>query len=293
MNLMTRGERVFQVFLVLFITLMCAAMLYPFVHLLSVSLSTPAEAIRPGPHLYPLEFSLEAYRKTFEYGLIWIGYRNTLIRAAGGTFIALFMIALTAYPLSKRYLPHRSFYTLFIVFTMFFSGGLIPTYMLIKNIGLMDSMWVYILPVMIPTFSLLIMRNFFMEIPDELEDSAKIDGAGDFRSFVSIVLPLSKPILATVGLWQVVNHWNAWFDAMLYIQDPGKIVLQMFLRKLIVSNEAQELNAMMNQAPGVEIVTPETIKAAALMVSTLPILVVYPFIQKYFVKGILVGSLKG
>lgn len=293
MNHMTTGDKAFQAVLIAFITLMSAAMLYPFVHLLSVSLSTPAEAIRPGPHLYPLEFSLEAYRKTFAYGQIWVGYKNTLFRAVVGTLLSLFMIALTAYPLSKRYLPHRSFYTLVIVFTMFFSGGLIPSYMLVKNLGLMDSLWVYVLPVMVPTFSLLVMRNFFMEIPSEVEDSAKIDGAGDFRTLVSIILPLSKPILATIGLWQAVNHWNAWFDGMLYIQDPGKMVLQMFLRKLIISNEAQELNAMMSQAPGVEIVTPETIKAAALMVATLPILAVYPFIQKYFVKGIMIGSLKG
>ncbi|MBD2870605.1 carbohydrate ABC transporter permease [Paenibacillus arenilitoris] len=290
---MTAGEKVFQFFLILFITLMSVAMLYPFIHLLSVSLSTPAEAIRPGLHVYPLEFSLEAYNKTFASSQIWIGFKNTIFRTVAGTFLALFMMALTAYPLSKKYLPHRSFYTLFIVFTMFFSGGLIPSYLLIKGIGLINSVWVYVIPVMIQTFSLLVMRNFFMEIPSELEDSAKMDGAGDFRILLSIILPLSKPIMATVGLWQAVNHWNAWFDGMLYIQDPSKMVLQMFLRKLIVSGEEQEMNAIMNQAPGVEIVTPETIKAATLMVATLPILIVYPFIQKYFVKGIMVGSLKG
>lgn len=290
---MTAGEKVFQVFLVAFISLMSVAMLYPFLHVLSVSLSTPAEAIRPGLHLYPKEISLEAYAKTFVSSQIWVGYKNTIFRTVVGTIIALFVMSLTAYPLSKKYLPHRSFYTLLIVFTMFFSGGLIPAYMLIKGLGLINSVWVYILPVMIKTFSLLILRNFFMAIPSELEDSAKIDGASELRILMSIVLPLSKPVLATIGLWQAVNHWNDWFDGLLYIQDPSKMVLQIFLRKLIVSNEAQEINAIMNQVPGMEIVTPETIKAATLMVATLPILIVYPFIQKYFVKGIMVGSLKG
>jgi putative aldouronate transport system permease protein len=290
---MTSGEKVFQVFLITFIALMSVAMVYPFIHLLSVSLSTPNEAIRPGIHLYPKEISLEAYKKTFASAQIWVGYKNTVFRTVVGTFFALFMMALTAYPLSKKNLPHRSFFMLFILFTMFFSGGLIPTYLLIKGLGLINSVWVYIFPVMIQTFSLLIMRNFFMNIPNELEDSAKIDGASDFRILFSIVLPLSKPILATIGLWQAVNHWNAWFDGLLYIQDPGKMVLQIFLRKLIVSNESQAMGQIMNQVPGVEIVTPETIKAATLMVATIPILIVYPFIQKYFVKGILVGSLKG
>nr|WP_246079166.1 carbohydrate ABC transporter permease [Paenibacillus piri] len=292
---MTVGEKLFQVFAVLFIFLMSAAMLYPFIHLLSVSFSTPTEAIRPGFHLFPLEFSTEAYSKTFSSGQIWIGFGNTVFRTVAGTFLSLIFMAMTAYALSKKYLPHRTFWTMFIVFTMFFQGGLIPTYLLIKGLGLLDSRWVYVLaaPYLISTFSMLIMRNFFMSIPSELEDSAKIDGASDIKILYTIIIPLSKPILATVGLWSAVNHWNAWFDGLLYIQDTSKMLLQTYLRRLIVENRSEEVQILMDQAVGAMDVIPETVKASTLMVATLPIIILYPFLQKYFVKGILVGSLKG
>ncbi len=290
---MSIGEKIFQIFAVSIITLMCITMLFPFIHLLSVSFSSPAEATRPGIHLIPKDISFEAYKKTLQSTRMWIGFGNSVFRTVIGAAAALFMMAITAYPLSKKYLPHRPFYNLIIIMTLFFSGGLIPSYLLIKNIGLMDSYLVYIVPMLIATFSLLIMRNFFMGIPAELEDSAKIDGANDFRILMSIVLPLSKPILATIGLWQAVNHWNAWFDALMYIQTPSKMVLQLYLRRLIISNEHSELNAIMSQDVGVQEVIPETIKAAVLIVVTVPIVLVYPFLQKYFVKGALIGSLKG
>jgi len=291
---MTGGEKAFQIVLVVFITTLCAAMVYPFVHMLSISLSTPAEALRSGFHLYPKEASLEAYKKVFSSEGVWIGYGNTIFRTVIGTCLSVAVMMLGAYPLSKKYLPHRTFYTMFIVVTMFFSGGLIPTYLLIKGIGLLDSRWVLIIPGLISTFSMLIMRNFFMSIPSELEDSAKIDGAHDMRVLFSIVMPLSKPILATVALWTAVNHWNAWFDALIYIQDSTKMVLQIYLRRLIVDNMNQDLQRLMDQSMmGVQAVIPETVKAAVLMVATIPILAVYPFLQKYFVKGIMIGSLKG
>lgn len=292
---LTTGEKVFQIVIVILISLLSLSVLYPFVHLLSVSFSTPTEAIRPGFHLYPQQFSLEAYRKAFESKQIWIGFGNTALRTVAGTLLSLLMTAITAYPLSKPDLPHRSFYTMVFVFTMFFQGGLIPTYLLIKNIGLLDSRWVFILapPFLIGTFSLLIMRNFFMSLPSELEDAAKIDGASDIRVLFSIVLPLSKPILATVGLWSAVGHWNSWFDGMLYIQDSSKMLLQTFLRRLIVENRDQDVQALLDQTLGAQDVIPETVKAATLIVTIIPIIIVYPILQKYFVKGILVGSLKG
>ncbi|ANE45912.1 ABC transporter permease [Paenibacillus swuensis] len=292
---MTTGERWFQVTAVGLISLLCISMVYPFIHLMSVSFSTPPEAIRPGIHLFPKELSLEAYRKVFQSERVWIGFGNTLFRTLVGTPLALLFMAATAYPLSKKYLPHRSFYTMFFVFTMFFQGGLIPTYLLVKNLGMIDSRWAYILlpPFLISTFSMLIMRNFFASLPEELEDSAKIDGASDIRILFSIVLPLSRPILATIGLWTAVHHWNAWYDGLLYIQDPKLMVLQTYLRRLVVENMTVETQALMDQVSGVESVIPETVKAATLMVSIVPIMVVYPFIQKYFVKGVLVGSLKG
>ncbi|MBB6732325.1 carbohydrate ABC transporter permease [Cohnella sp. CBP 2801] len=291
----TAEEKWFQAVAILIVGLLSLSILYPFVHLISVSFSTPTEAIRPGFHLYPREISLEAYRKTFDSRQIWIGFGNTAFRTAVGTALSLLFMALTAYPLSKRDLPHRTFYTMVFLFTMFFQGGLIPTYLLVKQLGLLDSRLVFLVapPFLISTFSLLIMRNFFASIPAELEDAARIDGAGDLRTLFSIVLPLSKPILATVGLWSAVGHWNSWFDGMLYIQDSSKMLLQTYLRRLVVENRDQDVQALMDQMIGVQDVIPETVKAAALIVTVVPIVALYPFLQKYFVQGVMIGSLKG
>ncbi|MBO9610940.1 MAG: carbohydrate ABC transporter permease [Paenibacillaceae bacterium] len=289
---MTTGEKAFQTLLIAALVLMCVSMLYPFLQTLAISFSTPKEAMRYGMHLFPREATLDAYLQTFKSHGIWTGFGNTVFRTVVGTLLSLAMMTLGAYPLSKKYLPDRTLYTMLIVFTMFFSGGLIPTYLLIKSVGLMDSRLVYIVPVLINTFWMLILRNFFMNIPEELEDSAKIDGANDIRILVSLVVPLSKPILATLALWSAVDHWNRWFDALLYIQDSSKIVAQIFLRRLVVDNMDQELRQLMDNAAG-QTVLPETVKAAVLMVTTAPILFIYPFLQKYFVKGIYVGSLKG
>jgi len=289
---MTNGEKWFQIFAVLFMIGISILFVYPFLHVLAISLSTPAEAIRAGVHLYPQEFSFEAYRKAVASSQIWYGFRNTIFRTVVGTALSVFVMVMAAYPLSKKYLPDRRFFTLFIVFTMFFSGGLIPTYLLVKGLGLYDSLWVYIIPSMFSTFSLLILRNFFIGIPQELEDSARMDGANDIRILFSVVLPLSAPIIATITLWAAVSYWNEWFQALIYVQDQTKIVLQIYLRRLVVENQDMELRMLMSQQPGQETVTPETVKAAVLMIITAPIIIVYPFLQKYFVNGVMIGSLK-
>ncbi|MGI2294977.1 carbohydrate ABC transporter permease [Paenibacillus sp. GXUN7292] len=289
---MTIGEKWFQVFAVMFIAGLSVLFVYPFIHVLSISLSTPTEAIRPGLHLFPQEFSLEAYRKAISSAQIWYGFRNTIFRTVVGTALSVIVMVMAAYPLSKKYLPDRRFYTLFIVMTMFFSGGLIPSYLLVKSLGMYDSLSVYIIPMLFNTFSLLILRNFFLGIPQELEDSARMDGANDIRILFSVVLPLSAPIIATITLWSAVRYWNEWFQALIYIQDQTKIVLQIYLRRLVVENQDMELRMLMSQQPGQETVTPETVKAAVLMIITGPIIVIYPFLQKYFVKGVMIGSLK-
>lgn len=293
MSRMTTGEKAFQYFALLLLTVMCVTMLYPFIHVLSLSLSTPAAAAKPGFHLYPEQISLEAYKLAFSSDGLWYGFYNSIFRTVLGTCLSLFFMLLGAYALSKKYLPDRTFYTMIIILTMFISGGLIPTYMLVKGVGLFDSRWVYILPILINTFSLLILRNFLMNLPQELEDSAKIDGASELRLLFSIVVPLSKPVLATLGLWSAVQHWNEWFDALIYITDNKKFVLQIILRRLIIE---ENLTEMMNFFP-VDLyrakAQPDQVKAAILMIITFPILVVYPFLQKHFVKGIMVGSVKG
>lgn len=288
----TKAEAAFQYAIIVFISLFCISVLYPFIHVLAVSLSTPSEAMRPGIHLYPKEFSWAAYEQAIQTKGIWLGYYNTIFRTVVGTLLSLLTMTMGAYALSKKYLPHRTFYTLFIVVTMFFSGGLIPMFLLVKNLGLYDTSWALIIPGLINTFYMLIMRNFFLGMPQELEDSAKMDGAHDFQILFRIILPISKPILATIGLWLAVHYWNEWFQGLIYIQDQSKLVLQIYLRRLIVENSDLEMRQLMDQASDQEVVA-ESLKAAVLMIATLPILVVYPFIQKYFVKGALVGSIKG
>ncbi|MCL6606052.1 MAG: carbohydrate ABC transporter permease [Paenibacillus sp.] len=270
---------------------LCIVMLYPFVHMLAISFSTPAEALRLGIHLYPQKVSFYAWERVLTRDDIWIGFGNTIFRTVVGTVCSVIFMSMGAYPLSRKYLPHRNVYTMFILFTMFFSGGLIPTYFLIKSLGMIDTRWVYIIPGLVSTFSMLILRNFFQAIPEEIEDSAKIDGANDLRILFQIILPLSLPVLATLSLWSAVGHWNAWFDAVLYIQDPSKQVLTTFLRRVVITGE--DLSMISTATKGSTLGFAEPIKAATLMFTALPIIVVYPFLQKYFVKGTMVGSLKG
>ncbi|MDQ0112170.1 carbohydrate ABC transporter permease [Paenibacillus harenae] len=286
----TLGENIAQTLIVIFITLLCVVTIYPFIHLASVSLSSPAEASRFGFHLYPKDIDLTAWNQVVSQKKIWIGFGNSVFRTVVGTFLTLIAMSLCAYPLSRKYLPHRSFYTMVILFTMFFGGGIVPTYLLIKWLGLMNSVWVYILPGIVPTFSMLVLRNFFMSIPAELEESAKIDGANDIRILFGIVLPLSKPVLATLALWTAVGHWNAWFDAVLYISDQSKQVLQFFLREIVITNADAET---LGRSAIANVRYEASIKAATVMFAVLPILIVYPFLQKYFVKGTMIGSLKG
>lgn len=287
----SKGSQAFQAVLIAFMTMLCIIMLYPFVHMLSISFSTPAEALRMGIHLYPREVSFYAWERVLTRDDIWIGFGNSVFRTVVGTACSIVFMSMGAYPLSRKYLPHRNLFTMLIVFTMFFSGGLIPTYFLIKNVGLIDSRLVYIIPGLVSTFSMLILRNFFQAIPEELEDSAKIDGANDLRILFQIIMPLSLPVLATLSLWSAVGHWNAWFDAVLYIQDPNKQVLTTFLRRVVITGE--DLSIFSTASRGAALGFAEPIKAATLMFTALPIIVVYPFLQKYFVKGTMVGSLKG
>lgn len=273
--------------------LLCISILLPFIHLLSISLSPSHIATTMGLHLVPKELTFDNYRKVFESRFIWIGYKNTIIRTVFGTIIQLFFTSLGAYVMSKKYFPHRTFWTFIIVFTMFFSGGLIPSYLLVKELGLINKYASMILPGLISAYNLIIMRNFFASLPDDVEESCMIDGANRFVIFFRIILPLSKAILATVGLWLIVGHWNAWFDVLLYVQDDKKFTLQIILRRIILVGTQQLVE--MTSSGFVEDTqsSPEGLKAASIYVATIPILCSYPYVQKYFVKGIMIGSLKG
>jgi len=287
------GEKSFDTGNVLLLSMFAFTAVYPFLDVLILSLSSPAAANQYGLRLWPSEITFEGYKTVFANPYIWTGYFNTIVRTVFGTMMNVLFTVLCAYPLSKKYLPSRGVYTSIIVFTMFFSGGLIPNYLLMKGLGLLDNRLVLILPGLISAFTMIVVRNFFMSLPEEVEESAKIDGANDIGILFRIVLPVSLPIVATISLWYAVAHWNAWFDSLLYLTDPKKIVLGNVLRKIVIEGSSQFQSFEQASGDHQMLVTPDVIKAATIMVATIPIICVYPFIQKYFVKGVMVGSLKG
>ena len=276
------------------LALLSLTIVFAFLHLLSISLSSNAVATKGGLLFVPREVTFDNYSRVFKNRYIWIGYKNTLFRIIVGTSVQLMFTALGAYVLSKKYFPHRTFWTLLIVFTMFFSGGLIPTFLLVKNLGLTNTYASMILPGLISAYNLTIMRNFFQSLPEEIEESCMIDGAGRMRIFWQFILPLSTPILATVALWLAVGHWNAWFDVLIYISDSDKRTLQVVLRNIIITGTKElDLGTASSSVNDEPQISSAGLKAASIYVATIPILCVYPFLQKYFVKGIMVGSLKG
>lgn len=286
-----KSDVLFLFFIYTSLSLLAITTLTPLLQAITISLSPPEVVNRYGFHLFPTKLDFSGYERVFNYATIWTAYGNTIARTVLGTALTLVLTFMGAYPLSKRTLPNRKFWTGVIVLTMFFSGGLIPTYLLVKAVGLMNTMGALVLPGAVSAFMVLIVRNFIIALPESLEESAKIDGANDVVILFRIVLPLSLPIFATVGLYSGVGHWNAWFDSMIYIQDEKKQVLQLILRKILL--EGQDIAAESTGGVRVAAVNSETVKMAALVVSVLPILCVYPFLQKYFVKGTLIGSVKG
>ncbi|WP_139996217.1 carbohydrate ABC transporter permease [Paenibacillus paridis] len=286
----TKGEKAFDFLNIIVLLLLGLCTLYPFMYVLTISLSTPAEAARVSLHFFPRAPTFEAYAKIVEHPMLWQAYGNTIIRTALGVVLVIIVLSMVAYPLSRRTFPHRKFITFLFVFSMLFSGGLIPSYLLIKQLYLIDTVWALVLPGAVSAFNVIILRNFFEAIPMEIIESARMDGARELTIFMRIMLPLSVPVLAVLSLWTAVGHWNAWFDALIYINDPAKQVLQLFLRRTVLENASL--------TPGETLLdpshyTPETLKAATIMIVSLPILFVYPFIQRFFVKGIMLGSVKG
>ncbi|MEC0228709.1 carbohydrate ABC transporter permease [Paenibacillus alba] len=262
--------------------------LFPFIYVVSVSLTTEAEVLRRGVVIIPEKFTLEAYRIVFSGLGIKQAYIITLFRTIVGTTLNLVFTAIAAYVLSKKALPGRSGFLMIIVFTMLFSGGLIPTYILIKSLGLINSVWSLILPGLISVFNLIVMKTFFEQLPPELEESARVDGAGELTALWKIVIPLSIPSFATIGLFYAVQHWNSYFDAIMYINKPELMPIQVVLRNILLRSQYSSSEVMSDEP--VSIIA---IQMAAVIVSTVPILCVYPLIQKHFTKGVMVGSVKG
>ena len=296
-------DRVFDVANHLFLILLSVSILLPFMRQITISLSTADEALRFGAHILPnfQKVTLASYERIFQTDAIGRAYFWTLARTSIGTTLTLLVTGMMAYPLAKPYLPLRRFWTVFVVLTFFFAGGLIPTFLLVRSLGLVNTIWALVLPELVSAFALIVMRTYLMTLPEDLEESARIDGASDLVVFFRIVMPMAKPVFAVVALWTIVAHWNAWFDALIYITDPRIKVVQQMLRRVLLESDfsyaglgtTETAAQMMAQERLLREYTPETIKAAILMVSTLPILLAYPFMQRYFVKGALIGALKG
>ena len=292
---LSRGEKIFQVFNYFFLALVSLAFLIPFLAVLSTSFVGIEEWARRGSFiLIPEKLDYSAYQMLLgSKSIVFNAYKVTLFRVAVGTFLNLLFTTLAAYVLARRNLPGRTALTLIVFFPMVFSGGLIPTFIVVDAVGLLNSLWALIIPGLINPWWLLIMRNFFMTIPYELEEAAVIDGASPFAVLWRIYLPLSMPSLATIGLFYAVWHWNSWFDAAIYLKDQSNYPIQLILRSILYLGESSSRGEI-GQMFEPEFMPPaQTLKSAMIIVSTLPILVVYPFIQRYFVKGMLIGGIKG
>ena len=288
----SKGEKGFLIINNIVMVLLCVIMLYPVVFVISRSVTPELERALHPLRLIPSKLDWTGYKFILSSGSnIVNSYMTTIARTLIGTSLDMIVTTLLAYPLSKKYYPPRKVITAMIVFTMWFSGGLIPSFLLNKQLGLLNNFWVYILPSLVNPFNMIIMRNFFMQIPDALEESSKLDGANDLVVFFRIYLPLSTASIATIALFYAVFHWNMWFDSMLYMNKKTMWTMQYTLRQVIESATVSDIatvgTAMDNIPPA------ETVRMATIVVATVPILCVYPFVQKYFVKGMLVGAIKG
>ncbi|WP_212973616.1 carbohydrate ABC transporter permease [Bacillus sp. J14TS2] len=284
-----KGERLFSVVngtILIIIALVC---FLPFVNVIATSFASTQEVVAKKFILFPSTFSLDAYRYILSTPTIFKGLAVSIGVTGIGTFVSMALTSLMAYGLSRRYLWGRNYINFIVVFTMLFSGGMIPTFLVVKAFGLIDSYWALILPVAISAFNLIIMRNFFQALPDSLEESAKIDGCSHFGVFFRIMLPLALPSIATISLFYAVTYWNTYMTAILYINDSAKWPIQILLRQIvIVSSGMQADGASVDVTP-----PPQTIKMAVIVIATVPMLIAYPFVQRYFVKGALIGSVKG
>ena len=289
----TLGDRLFYAGCYLITALFMLAVLYPLVYILSASFSS-AEAITSGRMwLYPVDFSLVGYKYILKYDAIWLGYRNTLLYTFAGTLINVAMTMTCAYGLSRRGMLGRRFFTMIFTFTMIFSGGMIPNYLLMKDLRLLNTVWCMLLPGAISAYNLIVAKTFIENsIPGDLLEAARIDGCSDVRFFFSIVLPLSKAILAVLLLMYAAAHWNAYFNAFLYLTDKRLYPLQIFLRQILVQSN-MSADMLDPEAMAQMQTLQQILKYAVIDVSTAPMLCLYPFVQKYFRQGVMIGSIKG
>ncbi|TDQ42622.1 carbohydrate ABC transporter permease [Aureibacillus halotolerans] len=286
----SRQYKLFQLANVILLLLVVFITLFPFLSIVARSFSGEAEINAGEVFLWPVGFNLETYKVVFSDSHFWNSYKNTVLYTTVGTAINIFMTTIFAYAISKKRLVGRNFFIMLAVFTMFFSGGLIPNYLLITSLGFANSIWAIVLPTAISIFNLLVMKSFFESLPEELEESASIDGANTYITLLRIILPLSKPVLATMILFYAVENWNSWFPAFLYFDQQDLFPVSIYLRNLI-KGASDTMAAGAAEASNMQQVS-SNIKAVTMVLSVLPILLVYPYLQKYFVKGVMLGSVK-
>ena len=290
------AERIQQGMIYALVTALCLTIILPFLNILALAFNEGADAAKGGVYFFPRVFTLNNFVEVFKDGDILRAYKITVSRTVLGTLLSLFLMTISAYVLKVKTLPGRNFFTMAIALTMLFSGGLIPQYIQYNNLRLVNTFWIYIFPGCIGAYYLIMIRTFYDTIPDSLEESAKLDGCGYLRIYVDIILPLSKPIIAVIGLYCAVNHWNDWFSGAFYQRSsklwPVQTVLQQMLNKAMASTE-EAANIGQLIAANANTVTSDSLKMAAVVVTITPILCVYPFIQKYFAKGVMIGAIKG
>ncbi len=289
----SRTDKIFDFFLYTISTIIVIVMLYPMYFIVIASFSNPADVSAGNIVLLPKGITFKGYQKLLEYSQLWVGYKNTILYAALGTVISLVVNVPTAYALSRKDLCGRKLFTVFYLIPMFFTGGLIPTYLIVKDFGLLDNFWVMVLPFSVITYYIIVARTFFNNsIPGDLWEAAQIDGCGHLGFFFQIVIPLSKAVLAVIALWTAVGQWNSYFNALIYLRNPDLQPLQLVLRNILISN--QTISSMSTGAAAVEAKQmADLIKYAIIVVSSAPIMCMYPFVQKHFNQGVMLGSLKG
>jgi len=303
----TIGDYIIDAFVYTFLVILTIAVMYPFLNALAISFNNASDTMRGGIYLWPRIPTLDSYTRVFTNPRIWNAYFITVSRTVVGVITSLFVTSLIAFALSNRKLVGRRFYSLFCVIPMYFGGGLIPWYMLIRNLGMMNSFWVYIIPNLVGLFNIILMRTFFQEIPDALKESAQIDGANYITVFFRIILPVSTPILATIALFIGVMHWNSWFDATIFVTiDELKPMQNILLRIVNEAAYAERIAALAGGAGGASAaasamgaisrgrpVNVRSLTMATMFVTIFPVLIIYPFVQRFFIKGIMIGSIKG
>lgn len=291
-----KSEKVFKIFNYTVVSALCLTIILPFLNILALSFNQGADSEKGGIYFWPRAWTLENFSEVFKASDIMNAMGISIFRTVVGTFISVFLTALAAYALKKKSLPGRRMLTFFIFFTMLFSGGTIPYYLVLKSIGLTNTIWVYIIPGLYSVYNIMIMRTFFMSIPVSLEEAARIDGATEFGIFFKLILPMSKPVITTIALFNAVNHWNDWFTGAFYVRNAKLRPLSTLLQEMLTKQEALSEALLRGTASYDSLsritLTGESLKMATIIVAVAPIIIIYPFVQKHFVKGVSIGSIK-